>query len=126
MKKNSMLFGPESVVAEVVSEKLKAGPPFTYALNSPVELRVINRSDTVPFVKAPALLNAPCTTRQSAGCRSEGPMIGARYLLTGVAAVSPSCGPTLSERNWAEAQRMCQLDQLSKSTPPENVPRQHP
>ena len=56
MKKNSTLFGPESVVADVVSEKLKASPPFTYALNSPVALRVSKRSDNVRFVNAPALV----------------------------------------------------------------------
>ena len=56
MKKNRILFGPDSVVADVVSEKLKASPPFTYALNSPVELPVSKASDSVPFVKAPALV----------------------------------------------------------------------
>src|SRR5437899_2527405 len=74
-----------------------------------------------------------------------------RYIWLGLAAISVSgCGPTLSERNWADAQKQCQLrtskeqqqetyDDCVKSNfrayeilshytpppPPRNLPRNH-
>ena len=51
-----ILFGPENVVADVVSMKLRTRTPFMKALKLPVASRVSSRSVRPPFVKTELVL----------------------------------------------------------------------